>query len=151
MRLINAGCDPLIIFRRLIVHSAEDVGLADPNAMVVAVNAMTAYEKIGLPEGKIPLTEAIIYVCKAPKSDSVVKAMEAADAVAQEGHDIVPLHLRDANYKTEKVFGYKYPHDYGGWVEQQYLPDDIKDKVFYFPSNNGDEANYHGIWRKPKK
>lgn len=151
LRLINAGCDPLIIFRRLIVHSAEDVGLADPNAMVVAVNAMTAYEKIGLPEGKIPLTEAIIYVCKAPKSDSVVKAMEAADAVAQEGHDIVPLHLRDANYKTEKVFGYKYPHDYGGWVEQQYLPDDIKDKVFYFPSNNGDEANYHGIWRKPKK
>lgn len=150
LRLINAGCDPLIIFRRLIVHSAEDVGLADPNAMVVAVNAMTAYEKIGLPEGKIPLTEVIIYVCKAPKSDSVVKAMEAADAVAQEGHDIVPLHLRDANYKTEKVFGYKYPHDYGGWVEQQYLPDDIKDKVFYFPSNNGDEANYHGIWRKPK-
>ena len=151
LRLINAGCDPLIIFRRLIVHSAEDVGLADPNAMVVAVNAMTAYEKIGLPEGKIPLTEAIIYVCKAPKSDSVVKAMEAADAVTQEGHDIVPLHPRDANYKTEKVFGYKYPHDYGGWVEQQYLPDDIKDKVFYFPSNNGDEANYHGIWRKPKK
>lgn len=147
MRLINAGCDPLLIFRRLIVHSAEDVGLADPNALVISVNAMTAFEKIGLPEGRIPLTEAIIYVCKAPKSNSVVNALYSADKFAQEGHDDVPLHLRDANYKTEKVYGYKYPHDYGGWCEQQYLPTDIKDEVFYVPSNNGEEQFYHGIWK----
>ena len=148
LRLINAGCDPMLIFRRLIVHSAEDVGLADPNALVMAVSAMTAYEKLGLPEGRIPMTEAIIYVCKAPKSNSVVNALYKADDTAKEGHDGVPMYLRDANYKLEKISGYKYPHDYGGYVEQQYLPDDIKDKVFYVPSENGDEKNYHGIWKK---
>ncbi len=148
MRLIGAGCDPLLLFRRLIVHSAEDVGLADPNALTISVSAMTAFEKIGLPEGLLPLTEAIIYVCKAPKSDSVVKAMEEAQAVAEEGHDDVPYYLRDKNFKLDKPVGYKYPHDYGGYVEQQYLPTDIKDKVFYVPSNNGDEKFYHGVWNR---
>lgn len=147
LRLINAGCDPMLIFRRLITHSAEDVGLADPNALVVAVSAMTAYEKLGLPEGRIPMTEAIIYVCKAPKSNSVVNALYEADSAAKEGHDGVPMYLRDANYKLEKISGYKYPHDYGGYVEQQYLPDDIKDRIFYVPTKNGDEKNYHDIWR----
>lgn len=150
MRLLNAGVDPLIVCRRLIVHSAEDVGLADPNALNIAVNAMRAMEKIGLPEGKIPLTEAIIYVCKAPKSDSVVKAMTKADEMAKEGHDDIPEYLRDKNYKTDLIGGYKYPHDYGGYVEQQYLPDSIKNEIFYMPSNNGDEVNYNGIWRKQK-
>lgn len=148
MRLLNAGCDPLLIARRLIVHSAEDVGLADPNALNIAVSAMLAFEKIGLPEGRIPLVEAIIYVCKAPKSNSVVNALYSADEVAKEGHNKVPNYLRDANFKTEKISGYKYPHSFGGYVEQQYLPDDIKDKVFYTPSNNGDEKNYKGIWRQ---
>ena len=151
MRLINAGCDPLLICRRLIVHSAEDVGLADPNALVIATNAMVAFEKLGLPEGRIPLTEAIIYVCKAPKSNSVVNALYAADELAREGHNDVPIYLRDANYKVEKISGYKYPHDYGGWVEQQYLPDDIKDEVFYVPSNNGDERYCKGIWKDKDK
>lgn len=150
LRLINAGCDPMLIARRLIIHSAEDVGLADPNALTIAVNAMSAFEKIGLPEGKIPLTEAIIYVCKAPKSNSVVNALYLADEVAKEGHNKVPLHLRDTNFKTEKIAGYKYPHDYGGYVKQQYLPEDIKNKVFYTPSQNGDEKNYDGIWRQNK-
>ncbi|HOO22318.1 MAG TPA: replication-associated recombination protein A [Clostridia bacterium] len=147
LRLLNAGCDPMLIARRLIVHSAEDVGLADPNALNIAVNAMYALERIGLPEGRIPLVEAIIYVCKAPKSNSVVTALYAADEIAQEGHNKVPDYLRDTNYKTEKISGYKYPHDFGGYVEQQYLPDDIRDKVFYVPSDNGDEKNYKGIWR----
>lgn len=141
MRLINAGCDPLLILRRLIAHSAEDVGLADPNAMLMAVSALTAYEKMGLPEGRLPLCQAIIYVCNAPKSNSVVVALSEADAASKEAHDVVPMYLRDTNYKTQKISGYKYPHDYGGYVEQQYLPDTIKDRIFYRPSNNGMEKN----------
>ena len=147
LRLINAGCDPMLIARRLVIHSAEDVGLADVNALNVATNAMYALEKIGLPEARIPLIEAIIYVCKAPKSNSVVEALYKADSYAKEGHNNLPNYLRDANYKTEKIIGYKYPHDYGGYVEQQYLPEDIKNIKFYKPSNNGDEKNYKEIWR----
>lgn len=141
MRLINAGCEPLLILRRLIAHSAEDVGLADPTAMLMAVSALTAYEKMGLPEGRLPMSEAIIYVCNAPKSNSVVVALEEADAASHEAHDIVPMYLSDTNYKTEKISGYKYPHDYGGYVEQQYLPDSIKDRIFYRPSKNGMEKD----------
>ena len=147
MRLINAGCDPLLICRRLIAHSAEDVGLADPQALVIATSAMIAFEKLGLPEGRIPLTEAIIYVCKAPKSNSVVNTLYSADEVSKEGHDNVPFYLRDPNYKVDKISGYKYPHDYGGYIEQQYLPDDIKDMIFYEPGYNGDEKYMHGIWK----
>ena len=140
-RLIEAGCDPMLIARRIVIHAAEDVGLADPNALNVAVSAMQAYEKIGLPEGRIPLVEGIIYGAEAPKSNRVVEALFGAeDAVKTIKHEAVPIHLRDANYKTEKVSGYKYPHDYeGGWIEQQYLPDEIKDMVFYKPSENGFE------------
>ncbi|MDD4316131.1 MAG: replication-associated recombination protein A, partial [Clostridia bacterium] len=141
MRLINAGCDPLLILRRLIAHSAEDVGLADPNALLLSVSALTAYEKMGLPEGRLPMSEAIIYVCNAPKSNSVVMALQAADETSKEAHDVVPVYLRDTNYKSDKISGYKYPHDYGGYVEQQYLPDSIKDRIFYRPSKNGMEKN----------
>ncbi|MFW5780642.1 MAG: replication-associated recombination protein A [Bacillota bacterium] len=141
MRLIEAGCDPLLIARRLVVHAAEDVGMADPMALSIAVSALQAYEKLGLPEGKIPLSEGIIYVCTAPKSNSVVKAMHAADEYAKQAHDNVPYYLRDTNFKTEKVDGYKYPHDYGGYVKQQYLPDTIKDMIFYTPGKNGQEKN----------
>lgn len=140
MRLINAGCDPMLILRRLIVHSAEDVGLADPNALNVAVNAMLAFERLGLPEGRIPMTEAIIYVCLAPKSNSVVNALYAADAASRKAEEeSIPTYLKDVNYKSERIEGYKYPHDYGGWVEQQYLPDAIKDDRYYFPGENGAE------------
>ncbi|MBQ9369607.1 MAG: replication-associated recombination protein A [Clostridia bacterium] len=139
-RLISSGCDPLLICRRLVVHSAEDVGMADPYALTIAVSAMTAMQNIGLPEGRIPLTEAIIYVCEASKSNSVVTALYSAhDAVDRTYGDVVPQHLKDANYKQEKIEGYKYPHSYGGWVEQQYLPDAIKDETFYNPSSNGYE------------
>lgn len=148
MRLINAGVDPMLICRRLIAHSAEDVGLADPNALNIAVNAMLAMERLGLPEGRLPLTEAIIYVCKAPKSNSVVVALDSADRISREGHNDVPSYLKDPNFKTEKISGYKYPHNYGGYVKQQYLPDDIKDEVFYLPSDNGEEKFYKGIWRE---
>lgn len=143
-RLIQGGCDPLLIARRLVVHSAEDVGMADPNALVVATSALTAFEKIGLPEGLIPLSEAIIYVCEAEKSNSVVEAMYSAkeDAISVKD-DQVPAHLKNYEYASkeekENKAGYKYPHDYGGYVEQQYLPDRLKDRVYYKPKNNGYE------------
>ena len=139
-RLIQAGCDPMLIARRLVVHSSEDVGMADPQALVIASSAMYAYEHIGLPEGKIPLYNAIIYVCEASKSNSVVAAMDkVAKAVEQVKDDNVPPPLRDSHYAGEHAGGYKYPHDFGGWVEQQYLPDKLKDEKFYVPSKNGYE------------
>ena len=140
MRLIDAGCDPLLIFRRIIAHSAEDVGMANPNALVVATSALTAYEKIGMPEGTLPLAEAIICVCESEKSNSVVIARDEAErAVQTVKKEAVPMYLRDVNYKQEKISGYKYPHDYGGYVEQQYLPDDLKEAKFYVPSDHGYE------------
>lgn len=140
MRLIDAGCDPLLIFRRIIAHSAENVGMANPNALVVATSALTAYEKIGMPEGTLPLAEAIICVCESEKSNSVVIARDEAErAVQTVKKEAVPMYLRDVNYKQEKISGYKYPHDYGGYVEQQYLPDDLKDAKFYVPSDHGYE------------
>ncbi|MCI6813678.1 MAG: replication-associated recombination protein A [Clostridiales bacterium] len=140
MRLIDAGCDPLLFFRRIIAHSAEDVGMANPNALVVATSALTAYEKIGMPEGTLPLAEAIICVCESEKSNSVVIARDEAErAVQTVKKEAVPIYLRDVNYKQEKISGYKYPHDYGGYVEQQYLPDDLKDAKFYVPSDHGYE------------
>lgn len=142
MRIIASGGDPMLIARRLIVHSAEDVGMADPMAQILAVSAMIALQNIGLPEGRIPLANAIIYVCEASKSNSVVNALYAIDDVVNNiKDDIVPLHLRDTNYKSEKVEGYKYPHDFGGYVEQQYLPDSIKNIEFYKPSKNGKEKD----------
>ena len=141
-RLIEAGCDPMLIGRRIMIHACEDVGMADPNAIVVATSCVQAFEKIGLPEGRIPLAEGIIYVSEAPKSNKVVEALGGAEnAVKNVKHETVPLYLRDPNYKgdDEKVSGYKYPHSYGGWVKQQYLPDEIKDAVFYEPTENGFE------------
>lgn len=142
MRLINAGCDPLLIARRLVVHSAEDVGLADPAALTVSTNALFALEKLGLPEGRIPLAESIIYVCLAPKSNSVVTALAAADEASKQAEDTgIPAYLRDNSFKLTKDKSYKYPHDYGGWVAQQYLPDRFKDDRFYYPSQNGKEKD----------
>lgn len=141
-RLIEAGCDPMLIGRRIMIHACEDVGMADPNAIVVATSCVQAFEKIGLPEGRIPLAEGIIYVSEAPKSNKVVEALGGAEnAVKNIKHETVPLYLRDPNYKgdDEKVSGYKYPHSYGGWVKQQYLPDEIKDAKFYEPTENGFE------------
>ncbi len=144
MRLIEGGCDPMLIARRLVVHSAEDVGMADPRALQIATSAMYALEKIGYPEARIPLSEAIIYVCEAEKSNSVVEAMYAAIADAKEVRDDnVPPYLKDNSFgsKEDKANSrkYKYPHNYGGYVEQQYLPDSLKDKKYYIPKENGYE------------
>ena len=141
-RLIQAGCDPLLVARRTLVHSSEDVGMADPMALVVANAAVEAYKNLGMPEGKIPLYNAIIYVCEASKSNSVVEAMYGAERlVAENKDDNVPPYLRDTHYHTDKVTGYKYVHDYGGWVEQTYLPESIKDAQLYKPSKNGKEKH----------
>lgn len=141
-RLIAAGIDPMIIARRLIIHSAEDVGMADPNALIISTSALIALKNIGLPEGRIPLSEAIIYVAETYKSNSVLIAMNMANqAVNETKDDNVPKSLQDTSYKINKNTGYKYPHDYGGYVEQQYLPDSLKDHKFYIPSKNGYEAN----------
>lgn len=139
--LINSGFDPLIIARRLIVHSSEDVGLADPMALSISVSALLALEKIGLPEGLIPLNEAILYVSTAQKSNSVVTSMAKANDAAQNFKNInVPGYLINSSYSSNKTPGYKYPHDYSGnWVNQQYLPDNISDARFYYPSQNGYE------------
>ncbi|MCM1533576.1 MAG: replication-associated recombination protein A [Corallococcus sp.] len=141
-RLIEAGTDPLLLARRIVIHASEDVGLADPMALPVAVAALTAFQNIGLPEGRIPLSEAILYICNCPKSNSVVNALGSATAAAKNNPSArVPSYLMDANYPrtTEDVdsVAYKYPHNYGGWVEQQYLPNEVKDEVYYVPSGNG--------------
>ncbi len=155
-RLIEGGCDPLLIARRVVVHSAEDVGMADPNALVVATNALVAFEKLGLPEGLIPLSQAIIYVCEAEKSNTVVEAMYSAkeDAVSVRD-DNIPAHLKNYVFasKEEKKNTelYKYPHDYGGYVEQQYLPDGLKDKVYYKPKGNGYEKTVKEIRKRKGK
>lgn len=157
MRLIEGGCDPMIVARRLVVHSAEDVGMSDPRAQLMAVSAMFALEKTGYPEGLIPLSNAIIYVCEAPKSNSVVTAMNEARADARDiRDDNVPPYLMDNTFgdaETKAQSGkYKYPHNYaGGYVEQQYLPDSLKDKVYYRPSDYGYEQTVKEIRRNKGK
>ena len=145
-RIIEGGGDPMLVARRLVVHSAEDVGLADPRALQMTTAAMYALEKIGYPEAMIPLSEAIIYVCEAEKSNSVVEALGAAREDVKNARDDegVPAYLRDNSYGSKKDKAasakYKYPHSYGGYVEQQYLPDSIKDHVYYVPKGRGYEA-----------
>ena len=155
-RLLEGGCDPMLVARRLVVHSAEDVGMADPMALQIATSAMFAMQNLGYPEGMIPLSEAIIYVCEAEKSNSVVMAMHAAiDDAKNARDDRIPPYLKDNSYgskedKSQKA-NYKYPHDYGGYVEQQYLPDAVKDKVYYTPSDRGYEKTVQEIRKRKGK
>ncbi len=150
-RLIEAGCDPLLILRRLIVHSSEDVGLADPQALVIAVSALTAFQNIGLPEGKIPLYNAIIYVAEAPKSNSIVLAKAAVeDIVKNKKDDNVPSHLRERSYAVNKqdFDSYLYPHDFGGYIAQEYLPKSLQNETIYVPKQNGFEME---IYKRQKE
>ncbi|MCL2672596.1 MAG: replication-associated recombination protein A [Clostridiales bacterium] len=158
-RMITAGMDPRIIARRLIAHASEDVGLANPTAMQQAVAAAQALELIGMPEARLPLAQAIIYLCESPKSNSVVCAVDAALADAQTGDAIfapVPIHLRDTSFAGAKKLGhgtgYKYPHDYPGhWLPQQYLPEELRDAEYYVPSDQGQEAKIKENHEKKKK
>lgn len=144
-RLMYAGVDPRIPIRRLIAHASEDVGLANPNAMLTAVAAYHALEAIGMPEARLPIAQAIITVCESPKSNSVVSAMVAAFADAEKGEfRSVPMHLRNALNDRDSAsgtgVGYKYAHDFPGhYVEQQYLPDEARGTPYYVPSEQGNE------------
>jgi len=144
-RLLYAGADPKLLVRRVVVHASEDVGLANPIAMLQAAAAMQALETLGMPEARIPIAQAIIAVCESAKSNSVVCAIDAAMADAQTGAGAVPPHLRDTHYAGHTRLGngkgYLYPHDFAGhWVKQQYLPDEFKDKTYYTPSDQGHEG-----------
>ena len=143
-RMIEAGEDPRYIARRMIVHASEDVGLADPRALQIAVAAAHALEHVGLPEARLNLAEAALYLALAPKSNSVYLALNRAteDAISA---DPVPEHLRDASYPGAKRLGhgegYKYPHDYPGHVvEQEYRPVRYGGNRYYEPSGQGEEA-----------
>lgn len=142
-KLLSSGFDPCIIARRLIAHASEDIGMADSNALLIAISALTSCEKLGMPECNLTLSHAIIYICEAEKSNSVYLAMSSAQADAEAYKNAkVPNHLK--NHPTGYNDGhgaYKYPHDFGGYVKQQYLPDELKNKRYYVPLNNGREKN----------
>lgn len=143
-RLLYAGVDPRLIVRRIVVHASEDVGLADPLAMLQAQAAVTALEFVGMPEARIPIAQAIIAVCLAEKSNSVCTAIDAAMADAQKGGLApVPPYLRDQSYATPhaRTPQYKYPHDYPGhFVKQAYMPPGYEHTVYYRPTGQGHEA-----------
>src|SRR5580700_6409616 len=147
-RMIEAGEDARFIARRLIVHASEDVGMADPSALQIAVAAAHAVEFVGLPEARINLTQATIHLALAPKSNAVIKAINAAGADIQAGlTGPVPAHLRDAHYRGAARVGhgqaYAYPHDFPeGVVGQQYAPDSLAGRRYYEPSRHGAEARY---------
>ena len=144
-RLDYAGVDPRLIARRIIAHASEDVGLANPIAMLEAAAAMQAVQTVGMPEARLPLAQAIIAICESPKSNSVVMAIDAAAADAQKGgFGPVPIHLRDTHYKGADRLGsgegYKYPHDFPGhYVKQEYMPPEVRGKKYYLPSDQGHE------------
>src|SRR5690606_8087426 len=144
-RMLAAGEDPRFIARRMIIAAAEDVGNADPRALTVAVAAAQALEMVGLPEGRIPLAQATLYLATAPKSNAAYWAINrAAEDVKNEETGGVPRHLRDSSHPGTKAMGhgkgYLYPHDFPGhYVEQQYLPDRLQGRVYYEPADQGYE------------
>jgi putative ATPase len=146
-RMIEAGEDPRFISRRLIISAAEDIGLADPQALLIAVAAADAVQFIGMPEGRIPLAEATAYLATTAKSNAAYVAIDTAIAdVRAGGFGRVPVHLRDAHYPGAKRLGhgkgYRYPHDSDvGVVAQQYLPDELAAKRYYEPTNHGQERD----------
>ena len=157
-RMLQGGGDPKVIARRLIISAAEDIGLANPNAILIANTCFEVVHKIGMPEARIPLSECVIYLATSPKSNSAYLAIDAAIAtVKQTGNSPVPLHLRNAPTKLMKDLNYgqdyKYPHDYpGNFVEQPYLPEELKEKKFYQPQQNAQEVKIlerlKAWWRK---
>ena len=157
-RMLQGGEDPKFIARRLIISAAEDIGLANPNAILIANTCFEVVHKIGMPEARIPLSECVIYLATSPKSNSAYLAIDAAIAtVKQTGNSPVPLHLRNAPTKLMKDLNYgqdyKYPHGYpGNFVEQPYLPEELKEKKFYQPQQNAQEVKIlerlKAWWRK---
>jgi putative ATPase len=144
-RMLEAGEDPLFIGRRLIRFASEDVGLADPNALTIALTAYQAWERTGPPEAKLSLAQAVVYLATAPKSNTLYSAEKSViKEIEESGPQSVPMHLRNAPTKLMKEIGYSqgyiYPHDYPeNQVKQEYLPEKIRKKIFYHPSDRGFE------------
>ena len=155
-RMVEGGEDPAFIARRLVISAAEDIGLANPNALLLANTAFDAVMKIGWPEGRIPLAEATVYLATSPKSNSAYEGINSAlELVRSTGNLPVPLHLRNAPTKLMKQLGYgkdyKYAHAYqGNFVNQQFLPDEIKNSRIWHPQNNAQEVKLkermQGLW-----
>ncbi len=146
-KMLAAGEEPRFILRRLVISACEDVGLADPNALVVATSAVQAFEFVGMPEGYYPIAEAILYIATAPKSNSTMALFSAMNQIRETGAGSVPVHLMDPS-RDAKGFGhgagYQYPHDFPNhYVEQQYLPDGVE-RGFYCPGTLGYEAKIRG-------
>ena len=144
-RMIESGEDPLFIVRRLVILAAEDVGLADPQALSIAVAAQQAVHFLGMPEGRIPLAEVTVYLASAPKSNSTYAALnQAMEDVRERVNEPVPVHLRNAVTGMMRVAGYgknyKYAHDYEGHFEpQEYLPSSLEGRRYYYPGDEGAE------------
>ena len=157
-RMLEGGEDPKFIARRLLISASEDIGLANPNALLMANTAFEVVHKIGMPEGRIPLAEATIYLATSPKSNSAYKAINTAlECVKQTGNLPVPLHLRNAPTKLMAELGYSggylYPHDYAGnFTPQQYMPNELVGENFWQPCQNPTEnrlADYmKNCWKK---
>lgn len=152
------GMDPMTFLRRLIVACSEDIGLANPQAMVQAVTAMDAYHKIGWPEARLNIAQAILFAVESPKSNSVVQALARVDALLERaGEAVVPMHLRDAHYSGAKKLGhvgYKYPHDYPGhYVEQDYMPVGFEQEYVYEATEQGMEQKirHNQLLRRKKR
>ena len=143
-RMVYAGEDPRFIFRRMLIFAGEDVGLADPQAVVVVNSCAQAFDRVGLPEGRYPLAQAALYLANCPKSNSVMGFFDALASVEKEREAAVPNPMKDGNRDSEGLGhgkGYLYPHAYRDhWVEQQYLPRSLQGQVFYQPSSQGYEA-----------
>ncbi len=152
-RMLAAGEDPRFVLRRMMISAAEDIGLADPQALTVAVSAASAFDRIGLPEGRLILSEAVLYLATAPKSNSVLSVFDAIKTVEEERQAEIPNHLRDTGRDAEDLGhgkGYLYPHAYKDhWVAQRYLPTELADRTFFRPSDSGYEGRIkHQIARR---
>jgi putative ATPase len=159
-RMIESGEDPRFLFRRLVIFASEDVGNADPRGLEVALAASAAYERVGMPEGRLALAQAITYLATAPKSNASYKAWgEAMEDVRSHGSLEIPVHVRNAPTKLMKELGYgkdyQYPHDHpGNFVKEQYLPDELMGARYYRPTENGYESRIsermRRLWDDPK-
>ena len=155
--MLEAGEDPMFIGRRLIVHASEDIGMADPGALQIAVSAVRALEYIGMPEARIPLAQATIHLATAPKSNSVIEGIDKAlKFVRNNDYNEVPIHLRDSHYPGSKDLNhgdnYKYPHNYeNNFIEQDYLPEEYRNIELYDPDGQGREKKIRAFLDNLKK
>lgn len=148
-RMLEAGEDPLFVLRRMVIFAAEDIGCADPRALQLATAALDAFRFVGMPEGVLPMTQLALYLATAPKSNTALTTYAAArEAVRRHGALPVPPHLRNASHGMARMLGhgegYQYPHDHGGYVAQQHLPDALRGARFYEPADAGYEKSIAG-------